>query len=264
MQAHIQKQMEEISSPEFKERQLKEYQEDPNNMANWYPKLLGVAPTPDTTFVWIDQETVADFLNGGSASERVNQFLRELNLALDNMGYPAFIRSGIMSAKHDWEKSCYIPKALSLNDLANHVYTILEMNAMAWGTSLPTCFVVRELIKTAPVFHAFYGKMPITKERRYFINDGKVQCHHPYWPEEAFRDDDKLSDYKKLSLEIMNYEPDIEVRLLTEMSEFVATKFPGYWSLDWLQDVTGKWWAIDMAQGERSFHWKGCEHEKRD
>jgi hypothetical protein len=33
----------------------------------------------------------------------------------------------------------------------------------------------------------------------------------------------------------------------------------GRWSVDFCQDVHGKWWLPDMATAADSFHWPGCE-----
>ena len=37
------------------------------------------------------------------------------------------------------------------------------------------------------------------------------------------------------------------------MSGKVAAHFEGYWSLDWLRHQS-RWYAIDMADGDRSWH----------
>ncbi|KKN09499.1 hypothetical protein LCGC14_1045840, partial [marine sediment metagenome] len=39
----------------------------------------------------------------------------------------------------------------------------------------------------------------------------------------------------------------------------VAKLFDGYWSLDWSMDHAGNWWVIDMAEGDRSYHWPDCK-----
>lgn len=227
-----------------------DFKDHPNNMANWYPTLKEVTDTPRTTLVDIAYDVGGDFING-EKSERAEEFLSRMEAALDQIGYPAFIRSGIMSAKHSWKDTCSIPERLSLDDLSRHVYSIIEMNAM------PTCFAVRELIKTKPIFKAFWGEMPITREFRAFIRDGKVECIHPYWPLEAFENEELTAEQLE-ALKAMNFLTPPEVELLTIKSTIVAKSFPGYWSVDWLEDENRHWWCIDMATGESSYHWKGC------
>jgi hypothetical protein len=70
----------------------------------------------------------------------------------------------------------------------------------------------------------------------------------------TFRDD------WEARLAAMNDESQEEIALLTALSKRVSAAFDGAWSLDWAVDTRGKWWAIDMAEAERSFHWPGC-HE---
>jgi len=228
--------------------------EDPVNMANWYPKLEHLASTPKTIQIDLDQDTLGDYVNGEN-TDRTKTFSASVKEAADMMGYPCFLRSGIMSGKHSWNGTCFIEnKDINFN---SHIYKIIECNAMAWGVALPTSFFVREMITTAPAFHAFRGLMPVTKERRYFFNGGVTICHHPYWPSEAIEGNTKEDWENKLIS--LNNEHSTEITHLTELTDKVAKHFEGFWSLDWLQDINGKWYAIDMAPGAKSYHWKDCE-----
>lgn len=246
-----------------KPNQIREQHQDPNNLANWFPVLEATGvPVPRTIIVPLPQQTLEDFVNG-LRSDATMKFCDGIDLARRHIGGDdVFIRSGIMSGKHSWEKTCRLPVSSPIWD---HVAHIISDNAMACGASLPTCFAVREMLKTTPVFHAFWGNMPITKERRYFIRGGKVECQHSYWPLKAFKEQPtketlRLDDIEA-KLFYLNMKDDDEITHLTALSEKVALYFPGYWSLDWLQDASGKWYAIDMAEGERSYHWDGCEHK---
>ena len=110
-------------------------------------------------------------------------------------------------------------------------------------------------------FKAFPGSLPINRKRSYFVGDGKVRCHHPYWPLDAFESySGSLSQYElELKLSALNFESDEEVAYLTGMAEKVSDAIPGEWSLDFSMDNNGKWWAIDMAEAFKSYHWPDCK-----
>jgi hypothetical protein len=124
-------------------------------------------------------------------------------------------------------------------------------------------WAVREFLDLETSFTAFYGDMPINKERRYFIENGKVICHHPYWPDEAFnsyydrRKKDEPTDWKN-KLDILNYESPEEIEYLSKLSCRISESFEDKWSLDWAMTKSGEWYAIDMALAKRSYHWPDC------
>jgi hypothetical protein len=105
-------------------------------------------------------------------------------------------------------------------------------------------------------FKAFEG-MPVSKERRYFVRDGKVVCKHPYWPEDAIYGH-KLPPDWKLLLAAMNLETGEEREQLNAYAVKFASVNPGFWSVDFAQDARGNWWLIDAARGEVSWHAAGC------
>ena len=40
----------------------------------------------------------------------------------------------------------------------------------------------------------------------------------------------------------------------------ITPHFDNYWSIDFTKGVDGKWYLIDMARGEVSFHMESCMH----
>jgi hypothetical protein len=116
---------------------------------------------------------------------------------------------------------------------------------------------VREFIYLSYRFRAF-GGLPIGCERRYFIRDGEVICHHPYWVKEAIKFYQQSKNWENLPwqmwLKELNTESEIEVRILTNIAEMVGSVLPGSWSVDFAKDREGKWWLIDMALAEQSWH----------
>ncbi len=232
--------------------------ENPFCISYWFPKLqtIGV-PVPRTII-----ESAPSGLVGICEGENVKgfgEFINRIAKAADAIGYPCFLRSGTTSHKHGWKDSCYISKK---EDIVSHVANITEFCAIADMIGLPDdTWAIREFLDLKTAFKAFYGDMPINCERRYFIKDGQVICHHPYWPYEAFDAEKKLpSDWKK-QLDLLNHESKEEIKLLTELSELISKEFSGYWSLDWALANNGTWYAIDMALGERSYHWPDCSKE---
>ena len=176
------------------------------------------------------------------------------------MGFPCFLRAGHTSYKHDWVNSCLLQNK---EVIPAHIQNIAEFSIMAdmMGGLPINVWAVREMLETKPLFTYFSG-MPITKEMRFFFDDGKVICHHPYWPKEVFEDKkgpEWDEQYKELSVLT-----DQELSDLTISTEIIAKKFEGFWSLDWLQVKSGKWYAIDMALGEKSYHYPSCKNEHYD
>ena len=125
------------------------------------------------------------------------------------------------------------------------------MVSMAGEITNYSALVFREFIEMDSGYTAFNG-MPVNPERRYFIKDGKVQCRHVYWVEEAIQRP-SVDNWRELS-EKMNTETESEITLLTKYAEMVAKEFDGYWSLDFCRGKDGTFYLIDMALGERSWH----------
>lgn len=173
------------------------------------------------------------------------------------IGYPCFLRSGQTSDKHNWSETCFLKKQ---EDIPQQLVNIAEHSVMADPSgNFPPCdfWAVREMIPTTPIFHAFEG-MPIVSERRFFVKEGKIICHHPYWPEEAF----EYQDIESALIDKVNEFSKEDEKKLKPIVELIGEKIGGYWSVDMLKDSSGQWWCTDMAVGDDSYHWKGCKNEK--
>lgn len=211
--------------------------------------------TPKTALFYAPHE-IGRIVDG----EKVLSFdklVQEIAEARNNFGGYAFLRTGQTSYKHEWKKTCYLTPE---SDIADHVARLIDFSMMV---GLPCqSWAVREMIATTPITTAFDGDMPIAREIRLFVEDGKLTCAHPYWPEEAFRQgmntDDKVTDEQIKELAEM---PDMTV--LTKMAEHVSQSFMYAWSIDFLQDTEGKWWLTDMALAKTSYHWPDCPNKQR-
>lgn len=232
--------------------------ENRNGMAYWFPLLKQIKMrVPKTILVHTGDADLSPMVDGQEPTNFDN-FYNRLVSAIDEMGTPCFLRSGMTSNKHAWDNSCYVTST-DKKHIARHIYEIVEYSYMANIAGLPldySIWAVRDLIKTKPLFTSFQN-MPITKERRVFIKDGKVQCNHPYWLKSAF---DRYSPEEwKLHGEELAFLSKEEEEELTSMATYVGKYFTGYWSVDFLQDVNGDWWLTDMAVGDRSFHHPECK-----
>ena len=174
------------------------------------------------------------------------------------------------------KNSCFLAKE---GDLLKHLSELATGSVNASLIGMPfSAIIFREFIELDTRFTYFNGDLPIGAERRYFIKDGNVVCHHPYWDEDVFRStrdkfrrlsvfsDDKslrsivsgevasMYDYPEETIRELNYESDDEIETLTNLSLKVGKQFKGYWSVDFARDKKGIWWLIDMALGDSSWH----------
>jgi len=221
-----------------------------NCISFWYPKLYRLNfPTPETIIIHTNLHW--EELERKEITKNVDNFLYEITQAIIKIGIPAFLRTGHTSNKHDWKNSCFINN-IDKKYLLSHIKNLVEFSSVATIDRFMPCdfWAVRKFIKTKSYFTAFFGDMPITKERRYFINNGKIQCHHSYWPKEAFEKIDK-----KVFKELSELSKSDEM-VLNDMASYVAKIFTGYWSCDFLQAENGEWCLTDLAIGERSYHQK--------
>lgn len=233
---------------------------DPENKSrlSWWLKFIpSDVPTPLTHVIGYPKNDLINLLDGKTPSE-FDDLCKAIVYAGKNLGWPLFLRTDYLSGKHNWKDTCFVS---SPDDVPNHVARLVEESALAdmWG--FPTdVWIARELIPTFPAFTAFWGNMPIVKERRYFVQDDKVVCHHPYWPPEAFRNHPVSIEGWREILDEMNYQHGQEVHTLSELSSRVGAAIGGSWSIDWLwSEQRNQWYLTDMAEAAHSYHWPGCE-----
>lgn len=238
---------------------------DRNSILYWLPKVHQVdVPMLKTVLVstsddWKELQLV------GEGARRLNEF-RAIEAACRTFGFPVFIRTDLMAAKHSWNSTCFVPTP---DDLQEHLANLVEhtLNCDMIGRPVKG-FAVREYIKMESSFAAFDG-LPISRERRYFVKDGEVKCHHPYWPEDAIRfivpEYPEPPDWRD-SLSRMNHESFDEIDTLTVYAEKISAVLEGYWSVDFCRckpttERHGTWYFIDCALGAESWHPK-CEYEE--
>lgn len=232
------------------------------SLNHWFPIVsrLGI-PVPRTLIIDVNRET---FINSVGGLDRVDpELLKILQIQGQKLGYPVFMRTDLCAGKHDWKNTCFVPDERAFE---SHVIALAEFNELVDIMGLPyKSLVLREFLDLEIAFTAFPGKMPINRERRYFVDGGKLICHHPYWPPEAFETDNGrwAPVGWQTELDKLNKEEPEEIGQLTQWAEKVGRALGDFWSVDFAKTKNNGWYLIDMAVGEASYHWEGCPNEHR-
>lgn len=220
-----------------------------SSMLNWWPKIKDVdVPKPRTEILELSTEELAQL--AGYEKLKEPTYTKVMRSA-SKIGFPLFMRTDQYSAKHHYENTCYVPEAFVL---ISHIQMLLQEADNVNMIGLPTkALVFREFLELNYGFKAFLG-LPIAKERRYLIRDGKVVRHFPYWPKEAIRfwSVKEPKNWRGI-LKELNTETAEEVKLLTKYAKKIAVAIEGFWSVDFAQAKNGTWYLIDMGRGEISW-----------
>jgi len=230
-----------------------------SSLLYWHPKIndLGI-PSPKTEIIRLTNKEIKEYYRAEGDCFDLSRVGKEIGKVInDNFELPVFLRTDEFSNKHFWRKSCYLD---NIDNLKRNLMEIISGSRFAdFLGGLPIeALVVREFIPMDTKFHAFYGEMPVNPERRYFIKDGKVQCHHPYWIEDAVKNP-SIENWREAA-EDMNIETEDEVDILRGYSLIAASVIDGYWSVDFCKAKDGRWILIDMAEGEKSWHPSSCKY----
>jgi hypothetical protein len=186
-------------------------------------------------------------LDGNPMPEEDIRLLKE---TARKIGYPLFMRNDLTSGKHNYLNNCYVPDEASI---IQHVFNIVE--DAACKDQAMTSIVLREYLRLDSKFKAF-GGLPVAPERRYFIRQGKITCHHPYWIQDAIEfwaKYDRPDNWESLLSE-MNTETEPEIALLSGYAEKIVAVLEGDWSLDFAKGKNGLWYFIDAAEYNLSWH----------
>lgn len=244
-----------------------------SDMSYWFPKLEATGvPVPKTHLIHWPEEPIFYLSTEPREDVGLKSDLKSLVAAVrdkcDMIGYPCFLRTGQGSGKHQFEDCCYVESGEVVETRIRNLVEWSEMVDMI-GLSCRT-WAVREHLPVEPlaVLHN-YGNMPLVREIRCFISDGKVVLTAPYWPEGAIlkgigdringRIQDPCEDAKHAAKMLGCQAGDLSLAESFQAHHLAATVAKtfagdGAWSLDLLWTKRG-WYAIDMAEAHRSF---GC------
>ena len=224
---------------------------DRNCLSFWFPPIRDAGLLVPETFMVEYEGDLLGLLDGVKPDD-FDSFVDVLAEYAERVGYPFFLRTGHGSGKHDWDETCFVG---SRSEIGRHVARLVEWSFGVDMVGLPTSmWAVRKMIETAPLFTAFWGHMPITREFRLFVRDNAVEHVQPYWPPDAIIAPSDLGWRTKL--EQANRLTWGERKILADVAVIAtAAVGGGFWSVDFLQDKSGSWWLTDMADGDRSFRW---------
>ena len=214
-----------------------------NAIEYWYPKIKDIVPTPRTIIVKAESE----WDKTGNYLLIPQKYVKEIIKQAKNFKYPIFVRGSDSSCKHNWKDTCFVKSEQVLEKHLHRIANETECLDM-FGSMQITSIALREYIEMDTKFKFFWGELPINPERRYFIYNHKIICHHFYWTNESI--DEQYQDL----LDEMNIETDEERNQLNRYACEIAEVFEGYWSIDFCRAKTGQWYCIDMAIGYRSWH----------
>lgn len=234
--------------------------EEESSLTQWYPKVKDVLPCPKTVIVELTNDEISSLIGMLDGIPPSPWLVDRLDAAAREIGYPLFLRSDQGSGKHEWKDTCYVPGE---GVLLKHVARLVAWHELAGMLGLSfRALVFREFLTLDAPFTAF-NDMPVARERRYFVRDGKVVCRHPYWPDLTlftYPGATPLPPNWQQQLARLNTMDDAEVQDLTRMAVTFGERNPGFWSVDFARTRAGRWVLIDAARGELSWHPEDCPH----
>lgn len=250
-------------SEEFEARAQTRFEHDmknPNLFGQWYPSVLRLAeegkvkipktvqlPLPRQVSDLVLKESPQLFIESKEVQELVAR-VREQFHHMDSAAL--FMKTSLFSAKHDWKKTCYLTPS---SDIAMQLFAMLY----TWwcvGGQYANELIIREMIPTVPLFHAFHGEIPITQEYRLFSNASGAYAYQPYWPAEAIRRASVSDDEVRTRLEAIKHPGDALLDRMKEQAAQITSLLQGDYSVDFLIDHRGEPWLIDMALSSQSYH----------
>jgi hypothetical protein len=226
---------------------------NPNSALIWLPKITDAGlPVPKTIIVpYVHHECLSIF--DGQASSEFSRLSDAVMVAAKEIGFPVFIRTDLTSAKHSGPNAYKIDSDGHNGPIAE---TLEDTEMKMWLEPRgPEAFLVREFLVLNAPFTAFRD-LPIAREFRFFADADGVKCWHPYWPPESIEEHRPSCDDWRSKLDAIQSNPPSDLFVMA----VEAAKACGgrSWSVDFCQDVNGKWWLPDMATAADSFHWEGC------
>ena len=166
--------------------------------------------TPKTTFKKLKSEY------------RIEDFQAEIEAFGDQ---PIIIKDYVKSQKHYWDEACFIPNAADKEKVDAVITRFLELQ----DADLNEGLVFREYAALEELTNHSKSGMPLTKEFRAFVKNGKVMAVYKYWDE---------GDYK-------NVEPIIE-----EFNEIIPEIKSNFFTMDIAKKRDGSWIIVELGDGQ--------------
>ncbi len=226
---------------------------DASSLLEWFPKIKYRIPTPGTKILKLNRAEISELL-GMLDGVPLNQKLKDKIFKISNtMKEPFFLRTDQASGKHEWKDTCYVTDK---KKVLRHIASLMEFHMCADIMGIPfKALVFREYLPLQSKFTAF-NEMPVAPEWRYFVRDGKVECSHFYWVDDAIRNP-SIKDWQPV-LHQMHEISGLEKTKLERYAWMFGNRNPGYWSVDFALTQHFDWVLIDAARGEVSWHPADC------
>ena len=230
-------------------------------MSFWFPKIAAAGiRVPLTKMLIMPKEAQRDLysiFDGAQPKGVAEPFFAELAAAASEIGYPCFLRTGLTSGKHEWDRCCYLTDRAQIK---RHVVALIEHSEVVDFIGLDwSVWAVREFLPTTPLAVCpHYGNMPVCREFRFFVEDNRVACFHPYWPMESL-EQGGIEDAERVYRDLCAVGDSAP---LIEIAQAAGAAVGGAWSVDLLETKRG-WYVTDMAEADKSFHWGACPFPRR-
>lgn len=223
----------------------------------WFPRintldmkvLLANVNIPQTVFVDYNEAEIFDAANIGYGVPYSKLFVA-VELAIRYDSKTAFIRTDVTSAKHLGLNAIKVSPTNNLHFALRQTLKHAEEKTYL-SKYKSSAIMVRSWIDI-PGATAFKG-LPIGHEWRIFAGPRGIYCANPYWPKEA------LEGFMDNSAAIPEPPQLAPAHLRTAAYIAALAMDGGIWSVDFVEDIHGKFWLIDMARGENSYHNEHCE-----
>ncbi|MEM7105247.1 MAG: ATP-grasp domain-containing protein [Bacteroidota bacterium] len=168
--------------------------------------------TPKTVFKKLESEFLIQDLKG------------DLKVFGDK---PIIVKDYVKSQKHYWTEACFIPNASDLRLVETVTNRFLELQ----DEDLNEGLVYREFIELEKLTEHSISGMPLTKEFRFFILDGKILSRFNYWDE---------GDYGET-------QPD-----LSRIETIIPKIKSNFFTMDVAKVKDGDWIIVELGDGQVS------------
>ena len=138
---------------------------------------------------------------------------------------PIIVKDYVKSQKHYWHEACFIPNAADKTKVMAVVNKFVELQ----DADLNEGLVFREYVELEALTHHSTSGMPLTKEFRVFVKNGKVSSIFKYWDE---------GDYQ-------NVEPVME-----EFEPILPTIKSNFFTMDIAKRKNGGWIIVELGDGQ--------------
>ncbi|MDO3409440.1 ATP-grasp domain-containing protein [Saccharibacillus sp. CPCC 101409] len=138
---------------------------------------------------------------------------------------PIVVKDYVKSRKHEWLEACYIPNAADRDQVERVVRTFLDRQ----GDELNEGLVFREFVELELLSHHPRSGMPLSRETRVFVLDGKPAYVSNYWSAGEDREFEQA---------------------LSEFVPTIAEVESRFFTMDFAKRKNGPWIVLELGDGQ--------------